>query len=35
MPIDFNEKLGERGYGFVFKGKLRIGPCVAIKVLPK
>ncbi|XP_052736023.1 LEAF RUST 10 DISEASE-RESISTANCE LOCUS RECEPTOR-LIKE PROTEIN KINASE-like 2.3 isoform X3 [Vigna angularis] len=35
MTRGFNEKLGEGGYGFVFKGKLRSGPCVAIKVLRK
>ena len=38
MPIrytGFNEKLGEGGYGSVFKGKLRSGPSVAIKVLRK
>ncbi|KAH1110949.1 hypothetical protein GYH30_009653 [Glycine max] len=30
----FKDKLGE-GYGFVFKRKLRSGPCVAIKMLGK
>ncbi|KOM27030.1 hypothetical protein LR48_Vigan358s000800 [Vigna angularis] len=35
MAKGFNEKLGEGGYGSVFKGKLRSGPCVAIKVLRK
>ena len=35
MAISFSEKLGEGGYGSVFKGKLRSGPCVAIKVLRK
>jgi len=35
MATGFNEKLGEGGYGSVFKGKLRSGPCVAIKVLRK
>ncbi|XP_022638057.1 rust resistance kinase Lr10 isoform X1 [Vigna radiata var. radiata] len=33
MAKGFNEKLGEGGYGSVFKGKLRSGPSVAIKVL--
>ena len=32
MAKGFNEKLGEGGYGFVFKGN---GPSVAIKVLRK
>ena len=35
MAKGFNEKLGEGGYGSVFKGKLRSGSCVAIKVLQK
>ncbi|XP_068471886.1 rust resistance kinase Lr10-like [Phaseolus vulgaris] len=35
MTTGFNEKLGEGGYGSVFKGKLRSGPSVAIKVLRK
>ncbi|XP_052736218.1 rust resistance kinase Lr10 isoform X3 [Vigna angularis] len=35
MTKGFNEKLGEGGYGSVFKGKLQSGPCVAIKVLRK
>ncbi|XP_027939015.1 rust resistance kinase Lr10-like [Vigna unguiculata] len=35
MTRGFNEKLGEGGYGSVFKGKLRSGPWVAIKVLRK
>ncbi|KAK8473156.1 hypothetical protein PHAVU_001G068800, partial [Phaseolus vulgaris] len=35
MATGFNEKLGEGGYGSVFKGKLRSGPSVAIKVLRK
>ena len=35
MARGFNEKLSEGGYGTVFKGKLRSGPSVAIKVLRK
>ncbi|KAG4958433.1 hypothetical protein JHK87_035066 [Glycine soja] len=35
MARGFKEKLGEGGYGFVFKGKLRSGPSVAIKMLHK
>jgi len=35
MTKSFSEKLGEGGYGSVFKGKLHSGPCVAIKVLQK
>ncbi|XP_068471890.1 rust resistance kinase Lr10-like isoform X3 [Phaseolus vulgaris] len=33
MAKGFGEKLDEGGYGSVFKGKLRSGSCVAIKVL--
>ncbi|KAL2585796.1 hypothetical protein AAZV13_13G014600 [Glycine max] len=33
--LGFKDKLGEGGYGFVFKGKLRSGPSVAIKMLHK
>ncbi|CAJ1971930.1 unnamed protein product [Sphenostylis stenocarpa] len=35
MTTSFKEKLGEGGYGSVFKGKLRSGPYVAIKMLAK
>ncbi|XP_068471893.1 rust resistance kinase Lr10-like [Phaseolus vulgaris] len=35
MATGFNEKLGEGGYGSVFKGKLCSGSCVAIKILRK
>ena len=35
MTRGFKEKLGEGGYGKVYKGKLRSGPLVAIKVLGK
>ncbi|CAL9005874.1 unnamed protein product [Prunus brigantina] len=35
MTSRFNEKLGEGGYGFVFKGKLRSGRFVAVKMLEK
>ncbi|KAL2318179.1 hypothetical protein Fmac_032055 [Flemingia macrophylla] len=35
MSKGFKDKLGEGGYGSVFKGKLRSGPFVAIKVLRK
>ncbi|MBA0606265.1 hypothetical protein Godav_018758, partial [Gossypium davidsonii] len=31
----FKDKLGERGYGLVFKGKLRSGHHVAVKLLGK
>jgi len=35
MVKGFKEKLGEGGYGSVFKGKLSSGSCVAIKMLGK
>ncbi|KAL6289475.1 hypothetical protein ACE6H2_006985 [Prunus campanulata] len=35
MTNRFNEKLGEGGYGSVFKGKLRSGRFVAVKMLEK
>ncbi|XP_061336779.1 LEAF RUST 10 DISEASE-RESISTANCE LOCUS RECEPTOR-LIKE PROTEIN KINASE-like 2.1 [Gastrolobium bilobum] len=35
MTRDFKHKLGEGGYGSVYKGKLRSGPFVAIKMLGK
>ncbi|KAL2974529.1 hypothetical protein AAZX31_14G110100 [Glycine max] len=35
MTGGFKEKLGEGGYGYVFKGKLCSGSCVAIKMLGK
>ncbi|CAL2240148.1 unnamed protein product [Prunus armeniaca] len=35
MTSRFNEKLGEGGYGTVFKGKLRSGRFVAVKMLEK
>ena len=35
MGGGFKDKLGEGGYGHVFKGKLRSGPSVAIKILGK
>ncbi|XP_040966475.1 rust resistance kinase Lr10 isoform X1 [Gossypium hirsutum] len=35
MTKNFNDKLGEGGYGSVFKGKLRSGHHVAIKLLGK
>ncbi|XVF79086.1 hypothetical protein PTKIN_Ptkin14bG0191000 [Pterospermum kingtungense] len=35
MTEGFKSKLGEGGYGFVFKGKLRSGRFVAIKLLKK
>ncbi|KAE8677789.1 PR5-like receptor kinase [Hibiscus syriacus] len=35
MSNDFKDKLGEGGYGSVFKGKLRSGYFVAIKLLGK
>ncbi|XP_050221743.1 rust resistance kinase Lr10-like [Mercurialis annua] len=35
MTNDFKEKLGEGGYGSVYKGKLRSGNLVAVKILGK
>ncbi|KAL2528466.1 PR5-like receptor kinase [Forsythia ovata] len=35
MTNNFKDKLGEGGYGTVFKGKLRSGPFVAIKMMAK
>ncbi|XP_061360098.1 rust resistance kinase Lr10-like [Gastrolobium bilobum] len=35
MTKGFKDKLGEGGYGYVYKGKLRSGPFVAIKMLSK
>jgi len=35
MTRGFKDKLGEGGFGTVFKGHLRSGPCVAIKMLGK
>ncbi|WVY91913.1 hypothetical protein V8G54_037427 [Vigna mungo] len=35
MVKAFKEKLGEGGYGSVFKGKLSSGTCVAIKMMDK
>ncbi|KAL3499696.1 hypothetical protein ACH5RR_038789 [Cinchona calisaya] len=35
MTNNFSNKLGEGGYGTVFKGKLRSGPLVAVKLLGK
>ena len=35
MTGGFKDKLGEGGYGYVFKGKLSSGPYVAIKMLSK
>ncbi|KAL4372551.1 hypothetical protein HN873_057666 [Arachis hypogaea] len=35
MTRDFKEKLGEGGFGSVYKGKLRSGPFVVIKMLGK
>ncbi|XP_051122862.1 rust resistance kinase Lr10-like [Andrographis paniculata] len=33
MTENFNQKLGEGGYGTVYKGKLRSGPEVAVKLM--
>ncbi|XP_071911995.1 rust resistance kinase Lr10-like [Coffea arabica] len=35
MTKNFEEKLGEGGYGLVYKGKLRSGGAVAVKMLSK
>ncbi|XP_027173585.1 rust resistance kinase Lr10-like [Coffea eugenioides] len=35
MTKNFEEKLGEEGYGLVYKGKLRSGGAVAVKMLDK
>ena len=35
MTKNFEEKLGEGGYGLVYKGKLRSGGAVAVKMLNK
>ncbi|CAA2978444.1 rust resistance kinase Lr10-like [Olea europaea subsp. europaea] len=35
MTKNFKDKLGEGGYGTVFKGQLRSGPLVAIKLMGK
>ncbi|KAL1553078.1 rust resistance kinase Lr10-like isoform X2 [Salvia divinorum] len=35
MTKGFREKLGEGGYGYVYKGKLRSGNHVAVKLLGK
>ncbi|XP_009778886.1 rust resistance kinase Lr10-like isoform X2 [Nicotiana tabacum] len=35
MTGNFKEKLGQGGYGSVYKGKLRSGPDVAMKILTK
>ncbi|XP_027074188.2 LEAF RUST 10 DISEASE-RESISTANCEUS RECEPTOR-LIKE PROTEIN KINASE-like 2.1 isoform X1 [Coffea arabica] len=35
MTKNFKEKLGEGGYGMVYKGKLRSGDAVAVKMLNK
>ncbi|KEH40327.1 stress-induced receptor-like kinase [Medicago truncatula] len=35
MARGFKEELGKGGFGTVFKGNLRSGPCVAIKMLGK
>ncbi|KAI8539879.1 hypothetical protein RHMOL_Rhmol09G0217400 [Rhododendron molle] len=35
MTNGFRDKLGEGGYGSVYKGKLRSGPFVAVKMLSK
>ena len=33
MSKDFKDKLGKGGYGSVYRGKLKSGPLVAIKML--
>ncbi|KAG8390399.1 hypothetical protein BUALT_Bualt01G0079300 [Buddleja alternifolia] len=33
MTNNFNQRLGEGGYGTVYKGKLRSGPYVAVKIM--
>jgi serine/threonine protein kinase len=35
MTRGFKDMLGEGGFGIVFKGNLRSGPCIAIKMLGK
>lgn len=35
MTSNFKHKLGEGGYGIVYKGKLRSGPLVAVKMMNK
>ncbi|XP_009788881.1 LEAF RUST 10 DISEASE-RESISTANCEUS RECEPTOR-LIKE PROTEIN KINASE-like 2.4 [Nicotiana sylvestris] len=35
MTRNFKEKVGQGGYGSVYKGKLRSGPDVAVKILTK
>ncbi|KAH0729125.1 hypothetical protein KY289_000313 [Solanum tuberosum] len=35
MTSNFKEKLGQGGYGSVYKGKLQSGPNVAVKILSK
>ena len=35
MTEGFRDKLGEGGYGSVYKGKLRSGTLVAVKILSK
>ncbi|KAK4487612.1 hypothetical protein RD792_005738 [Penstemon davidsonii] len=33
MTNNFNQRLGEGGYGTVYKGKLRSGPYIAVKIM--